>query len=398
MKRLTWLIVALLLVFSLACGGSDDKGKETAPAPTSAPAATKAPEGKTDKPAATKAPEPTKEPEPTEMPEPTEAPEVDAGEFYVDAEAMSALSSYRAETEMTFAAKDDSSDGSVMLVQEVSTDPAAHHILMSISGTFPGTGEMTEMAEGGTFEIEIYLVGDKQYMRFGDMWMSADAGSENAVDPSSFGDFTSFIKPEDLNDLKDEKDLKFVGKEEVNGLQTRHYHADYSPAWGGMFSSNEDIESGSADIWIASEDDFAGLLVGMSFEVVGKLELDSETGEKVDGTMTVNMNLTDINEPLTIEVPEEATASGVPEDVPAYPNADEVNALGGIIAMTTTDDVDAVNEFYNGALEEAGWTKTEESILGTNWEKDDRSLSLMVTHDDEENITNILIMINTGEE
>ncbi|MBN2255165.1 MAG: hypothetical protein JW736_05630 [Deltaproteobacteria bacterium] len=403
MKRLILLLTVLLLVFSLACsltGGKEDEPSDT-PVPTAASKAEDAGEGdqETEVPAAKPqdeaTEEPTKEAE-KEEPETSEGDDEEDAGFHIDTGALAELKSYRSEMVITFKSKDGTTDGGMTIVQETTTDPPAQRVLMGMQGTFPGAEDMGDLTGGESFEIEVIVIEDKQWLRFGDMWMQTSASSEDAVDPDSLSGLgETFLNPEDLNSLADEQDLKYIGKETVNGIKTRHYHAVYDSLWGQLGLDDEDIESGEADIWIADEAGLPQFVVRMNFEIEGKLDLD-DAGEKMDGTMTMEMEVTDINQPVTIEVPEDAMAGGLPEGVPEYPNAQEMNALGDMVSITTKDDEETVKAFYNDALEGAGWTLGEETMFGSTWTKDGRELTLMVTYDEDADITNVLIML--GEE
>ncbi|MBN2006625.1 MAG: hypothetical protein JXA21_24950 [Anaerolineae bacterium] len=393
MKRLTLVIVVLLLALSLACGGS----KET-------PEATKAPDATAEKTVAAtaektvektvaataeKTEEATKAPE-TE--EPKGQPSGSTGAIHIDSGAFEELESYRSSMSIAFT-PDDGDTGEIHLTQEMSSDPAAHRVLMSIVGAFPGTEEMTD---GASLEIEVIMIEDKQWMRFGDAWMQTSVDSGSAVDMNNMaGMQDTFINPENLNSLS-EDDLKFVGNEKINGVNTKHYSAEYDSLWGKLGMEGEDIESGSADIWVADESNLPQFVMKMEFEVKGKLDI-GETGEKVDGTMVMEMEVTDVNEPVTIEAPEDALSGGMPEDVPEYPNAEDMSALGDMVMFTTSDSVDDVTAFYDEAMEEAGWTAGEASILGSTWTKDGRSLDLMVTEDDSTKKTSVIIMVSEEE-
>jgi hypothetical protein len=416
MKRFVVLLIALLMVFSLACSLTADKTPE--PEETSAPAKTAAVED-SDAPASNDATD-DKDAQPAEGDKDdgaapkdgdgdkssedsddkgsgTESTGGDGELFHIDEGALDELDSYRSKMTMTFTSADGSTDGNMDILQEATTDPVAQHVLMRMTGTFPGAEDMAEMAAGEAFEVEVIIIEDQQWLNFGGMWLSMDANSADAVDPNSFAGINeSFIDPADLNQLGEEDDVEFVGKEKMNGIQTRHYYAEYDSLIGKLGIGDQDIESGEVDVWVADEADLPEFIVRMEFEMVGKLDFDESGG--MDGSMAFVMEVIDINQPFTIEVPAEALESGMPEDIPEYPNAIESNVLGGMIAITTEDDEDTVNEFYNSALEEAGWTLGETSILGSSWIKDGRALTLMVTYDADAAITNIIIMTEPGTE
>lgn len=400
MKRLTLIIVALMLVFSLACGlpTKDRKDGDAGDAPVEATIASKTEDS--DSGASDAKTEEKDDDKATESHADDDTDKETASSdslFGVDADALDQLASYRTEFVMSFQSADATTDGSMNVIQEVTTGPPSQYILMSMTGTFPGADELSEMATDEDFEVEVYVVENMQWLRFGEMWLESTVTEDNAFDADSLGPINdSFLDPDTLNSLADEGDLKFVTNEKVNGVQTRHYHAKYNSLWGNLGIGDGEIESGEADIWVAAESDLPKFVVRMVFDITGELDMGSEDGQFADGTMTFTMNVTKINEPITIKVPEAAKGGGVPEDIPAYPNATESNAFGTMIAISTEDDEETVKEFYNQALPESGWELGEENFMGSNWTKGERGLSLMITYDADTAITSILIMLDEG--
>jgi hypothetical protein len=53
---------------------------------------------------------------------------------------------------------------------------------------------------------------------------------------------------------------------------------------------------------------------------------------------------------------------------------------------TTPDDVETVAEFYEGALEAAGWSQTMSNEMAgmamSTWQKENRALTLMINAED----------------
>jgi len=408
MKRLTLIIVTMLLLFSLACGlptkdREDDQGDTTAVATTE----TKTGDSDNDKSSDAQPPE-NEEAADTDDKAQDDDKESDAADpgqdvasddvdFQVDVDAYSELESYRNEFVMTFKSADETTDGSMQVIQEVTADPSAQHVLMTIMGMFPGADEMAEMMEDDQFEVEVFVVADTQWLRFGDMWIESSANDENAFDIDSLGGLNeSLLDPNNLNELAAKNELKFMGKEKVNDVQTRHYHANYNSLWSTLGIGSGEVEGGEADIWIATESDLPKFVVRMQFEVTGELDMDTEDAGPANGTMTFNMDITNINQPLTIEVPAAALSSGPPEDIPDYPNALDRNAFGTMLVITTEDDEATVKAFYDAAFPENGWELSGDTFMGSSWTKDGRELSLMITYDEDSATTSIMIMLDDG--
>jgi hypothetical protein len=396
MKRTAMLLSLVLLILSLACAalGGDKTPEpgaevtaiverpETA-TPKSAAEDTPAEPTPTSPPTATPTPPPTPTPAPTETPEEPE----DTG-FSVDPDAFNELDSYRNEVTMSFESADGET-GDVTVLQELVRDLEAQRVVMSFEGDFPLLGE--EMEDLAGFEMEIVQIASQQWVRMGEMWVETSP-EEGSFDFQDMDELTELIGPEELNDLSDEERLEFVEREEVNGLQTRHYQGEYAEGFFDQLDLDADkgeVEEAALDIWIADAPDLPQFTVRMLLDVKGVIE-----GE--EGTLTVVQNVTDVNQPISIEAPE-VTMDEFPEDVPEYAGAEEVNVFGGLISFSTADSVADVADFYREGLEANGWEQTDSTEFGAvmeTWNKEGRELSLTITRDDEENLTNVLIIIS----
>ncbi|MGC9347486.1 MAG: hypothetical protein ACP5JG_05030, partial [Anaerolineae bacterium] len=285
--------------------------------------------------------------------------------------------SYR--TEMTWSIEQD--DGTV---EEFTIEQATTHD--------PAATRFTVEAEDGS--IEFIQIEDEVYVRFGDQWMQSS--SDEISDMGS--EFDSILSGEEWVDEVKDEDYEYLGKETVNGLDTRHYKAEYDEKWMTLFDEEEsidDVESGTADIWVADEPDLPQFVVRLILEMTGTMD-----GE--EGTVMLTMDVVDVNEPFVIEVPEAAASGGLPEDVPLYPGAQDVSSLGTITVFSVDDDVETVNEYYESELENAGWTQTEDafstsSMANSVWEKDDRTLNLTISENEDEGNTNVMLTIETAE-
>ena len=135
----------------------------------------------------------------------------------------------------------------------------------------------------------------------------------------------------------------------------------------------------------------------MENEVTGSMMED----EKLT-TYFMSVDVTDINKDMTIEPPAEATSDGLPDDIPAYPNATNQSTMMGMISFETVDDFDTVVDFYAVGLVSAGWSKAEggmsmEGLVMDTWTKDARTLQLTITTDEDTGEVSVLMMIE-GEE
>ena len=265
-------------------------------------------------------------------------------------------------------------------------EPAAHRMIM--------TGGLS--ADGGS--MEIIQIGDQQWIQMGEEWIQSQISEEDA---GSFED-SLFFSLEDVGGEMLEK-AEYLGKETVNGISTRHYLMDKQwmemmEAVGGMTPGEiGEIESAKMELWIADQGDLPAFAVRMENEVTGLMMED----EKIT-TYFMSVDVTDINKDMTIEPPAEATSDGLPDDIPAYPNATNQSTMMGMISFETVDDFDTVVDFYAVGLVSAGWSKAEggmsmEGLVMDTWTKDARTLQLNITTDEDTGEVSVLMMIE-GEE
>ena len=370
MRRWLWLLAGAALFVALSCslfgGGNqaDDEPGVVATMPAdeqedgeNAPVATPADDG---------------------VSEPPAAPE-DDGTLSVDSDAMSQLDSYRAV--MTW--RVEKADGSVeelTIAQAATRDPAAQQFSMtSVDG------------EG----MEVIQIGDQMWMRYGDEWMQTSSDEASGVE-DTFGDFLT-TGDSWVSDLGS-GDYRNLGRETVNGVQTRHYQADYSSAWLGLLAgsgSDGEITDGVADIWISDQADLPKFVVKYVVQMEGTIDGDQATA-------TLNQEVTDVNGSITIEAPEGVAQGGLPEGVDLYPGATSLTTFGTMTTFSTADDVSTVNAFYQDALSGAGWTSSEdgmeiEGMASSTWTKDNQTLTLMITTGDDDTGSDVMFSIEVAE-
>ncbi len=354
MKRWTFLLIAVLLFSSLACSLTGSKETpDTSPA-TEAPATSGENTPKGDN---TTAQENNATPE-AQATQQENGDTADDETFpTLDPNAMAGLDSYRSKMTMTVVDTNDTTEKMEMEQEEV-RDPLAKHILIH--------------SDQG--DIEMIQVDDTQWMRIGDSWMQSPVGDEEA-----FGDFGSlFIGADELSDVAQQNDYQYLGREKVNGIQTRHYQLKYDSTT--MDIGEDEVTSGVADMWIADESSMP------EFTVRFKLEANGAVSGK-QSQFTILQEVYDINKPITIEPPEEAQNIGLPEDIPMYPGATGVTSIGGMVVFSSEDDVATVSAFYIEKLESDGWTKTDgmdtDGMVMRTYTKDSRTVQLSVTSGDD---------------
>ncbi len=339
MKRQMLWVIVLLLVFSLACASFGGKGTEV-PDPAE-----------------------TQQPGDAEQPEPVQTEEADESPPALDANALAGLDSYRSRVTIKITL-DDGTEESISIEQEAIREPYAQRMVMT-SDTADSPGS-----------VEIIQVGQTQWMRFGEEWIQTEANPEEG----SIFEESSLISPDDFSGLGEDNDYKYLGKEKVNGVQTRHYSLKANPLTLAAMLGSTNLDEASVEVWVANENNLPEFPVRYVITAKGEVE------EGKTGAMLMEQDVYDINASFTIEPPADAATGGLPEDVPAYPGATGLSAFGGTTMFETTDDVATVTEFYRGALADNGWAQGEttdmEGLTMDTWSKEGRTLSLMISSTD----------------
>lgn len=322
--------------------------------------------------------EATTEPESEASPEETADEEAPPEPVELDPDALEGLDSYRSK----IVVRTESVDGTVeeMTIEAAATrDPAAQHFII--------TGAMEEEER-----MEIIQIGNQQWIQFGEDWMQTEADEEDALDFEE----NLFFSMEDI-DQETLDDAKYLGKETVNGIRTRHYLIEET-MWDALVPEEGEVEEAKADVWVADEADLPAFIVRMVVEVTGE-----GTDESDFKSYSMSMEVMDINADIIIEPPEGAESGGLPEDIPVYPNQQNRTSMGGMLNFETEDDFDTVVDFYTSEMEAAGWSTVEEenmsmeTMVMQTWTKDDRSVELMISLDEETAVTSVTIILDEGE-
>lgn len=356
MRRHMWLPIALLVLSSLACsifgraGEAIDAGREAATLVAEVGSeigeeglATLVPE------------EPDEEPGDDEPAQPE-----------VDVDALQELQSYRMRMTTEWIPEEGEVDY-LQMEQAQIREPRAQRTVWRDAA--------------GESAVEFVEIGEQAWM------CSGGACTHTEADPDEIG--SEFSDPGMFNFgfLTDDVYDSLLGREQVNGIQTRHYDLRLS-AMQAAFLAQGDVSDLSGEVWIADEPDLPAFTV--------RLEMSwTEERQERTGQASIEYEVYDVNEPFTIEPPEGADRTGLPDDVPPYPGGEQEFSMEGMAGFSTTDSPAEVAEFYREALAEEGWTLQADDEMGDmiqqSWTKEATSLMVMITAQDEE--TGIMITI-----
>jgi hypothetical protein len=370
MKKLA-LPISLLVVlalFTMACdlggllGGSQ---QPTAAVPPSGeePTATIVPSG--GEPVATQAP--------------TSEETGEEGFSYTSIAELDWLNSYRTSFQMSWETLDEPTEGGSMeWMSEAVKDPPAQHFVMSSTGT----------GEGDIGSIEYIQIGDQAWMRMGTEgeggWMQTSTDESESAFGEGFFDFAGEDFLEGIEGAR-----RVLPDETVNGVLCRHYAFDETSmfmgtdVWGNVSQAN-------GEVWISAD---------QAFTV--KFSLDAE-GEGLMGTedrpesFSMVYEIYDINADIVIEPPQD---TGLPEDIPLMADAKVELAMEGTVMYSTASSVEDVVAFYQAEMPANGWTEDAESgfsmegMASLSFTKDERRTDVMVTYDEENQQTSVMLTI-----
>lgn len=308
----------------------------------------------------------------------TTLPEVTAGdEATLDLSSISKekLDSYRSTTTIVLSGtKDDKEiEESIEVKVEYTRDPLAQHITMSTAST-----EL--VTQTGT--IEMYQVEGMQYMQYGNQWISSPVTDTSSLDTQGL------ISGEDL--LNDACGWKKAGKESLDDVRVQHWTLPET-ATDECFAALElqeagEITAAGGDLYIAIDGSYVAKM-DIYFEGTGLYLFGTEAATaSLDGRTDVSYSMSDVNQPITIEVPEAALeASALPEDIPLPPDAEGASQMFGMISFTSASTPTEISEFYKTEMPSHGWTPGDVSefsgIFTLDFSKEGKKANFMISAD-----------------
>jgi hypothetical protein len=367
-NRRYWPLLALVVVLALTLAACGSKGSDIAPAKETPASVAQATAPKL--PAATK---------PTAVPtaEPTEAPAATAEEESLSLASrdtgLDQLNSYRATWRAEWKAMEQgkTDQGAWNWTEEYTSDPKARHLSMQ-------TPTSSDSTTSSLFEM--WQIGDTTYMKSSEDQQCLSFSSEGAEKDIQKSGFS----PSMLGSIED---AKYVGRETVNGIPTKHYKYNSK---AGMLAALGEV---SGETWVATD---GGYVVrdavtwkgGSGFLGLGS---STATGE---GSWT--WELSDVNKPIEIKAPEGCGGSQL--DLPMMPDATEKSRFGNMTTYKTASKVSNVAAFYKDKLAADGWSpEGEPTEMGDamilNFTKDSQKLNVMITASD----GTTQVILNVGE-
>lgn len=268
----------------------------------------------------------------------------------------------------------------------VSTKPAASQITFSFSG-FDGMPETTSM--------DMTQLDGVSYVNM------AELGCVSSTDGDVMdGAFDTALNANEFLDNVGEATL--VGEETVNGIEALHYTFDET----AVDDETTQMIWAQGNVYIAKQGNFV-----VRFQLQGEGTVDNlglgvdeaaeDSKEPQIGFIQVEMNVTNINEPVDITIPVECENNGIDNaDFPVLEDAVEFTSFGGFVSYKTETRFSDAVQFYQERMAADGWTYQETAsfiVDGTTalmfFEKDGRSLTVTVTEDSESTVPAFLVVI-----
>jgi hypothetical protein len=274
------------------------------------------------------------------------------------------LSSYVATLVLSF---DGTRDGqpekwSQTYVMQAQKDPAARLLTIEKSGDLSDLDPVFMAEAGGT-----------DYERVGD-------GACSATLLETGNSLSDRMEPANLLNYAIGADE--AGSDTVNGIPAAHYTFDQ------LALGQEDRTQSTGEVWVASE---GGYVVQYVLSTTAKADF---FGEGIEGTLSFDYELTDVNKPIEINIPAECPPGFV--DAPQLPDASNVASNLGVLTYDSATSVQDAAAFYQQKLPDEGWQAagepsiTDESAL-LAFERDSQSLTVSISS--ENGITTILIAV-----
>jgi len=184
-----------------------------------------------------------------------------------------------------------------------------------------------------------------------------------------------------------------AGQETVNDVVANHYTFDERAL------ALLDIAQSTGELWVAAD---GGYLVKYVLTTAGGADY---FGAGIEGTLTWDYELTNVNQPVAIDLPKDCPAGLV--DVPQLPDAADIQSSPGVLAYSTASSLADALAFYLDELPGLGWQLAgDPALVGTpapeqttavlDFTQDDQKLTVIVSAG--EGGTQVRIVLSSGAE
>jgi hypothetical protein len=399
--RIVLLVLLVVALATLACslskvapGGQGEEAAQPEATQTSTTEASQPTAVETGEEAPAPGPEPTESPSEEAQPpatEPAEAPaegtEGDTEEADLDLQTslsgLEDLNSYRAAFRFDWNGTQGGEPvtGYMEMQSAFVREPPAQELF------FEGQGFAGE-EDQGLGKISFVQVDDTAWFYEGesDAWMQVPAGSL---------DFSEglFFRPEDLlQDFDVGKARRSLLPTQRNGVECHVYKFNEKDFDLTEMPEGSEVQRAEGEVCVAVDGNYVvQLILDADFRYTDPDEIFEE------GNVKMTFDISDVNQPFTIEPPAEAEAqTGGRDDIPMLSDAQvEFSTAEFITYRTTSSPADAA-EFYENEMPNQGWTAGGDNMVSEDsafldFQKDSTTANVIIGTD--ENGTNVVITI-----
>ncbi len=179
-----------------------------------------------------------------------------------------------------------------------------------------------------------------------------------------------------------------AGNETVSDVAANHFTFD-ERAFGQL-----GLAQSTGEMWVASE---GGYIVRYLVTTEGDAVY---FGEGVEGTLTWDYQLTDVNVPAAIELPADCPAGMV--DAPLLADASNVLNMPSVLGYDTSSSAEEAATFYQEQIPALGWTVVGEPNITAatavlDFAKGDQKLTIIIRADEGATKVHILLSRSSGQ-
>jgi hypothetical protein len=243
----------------------------------------------------------------------------------------------------------------------------------------------------GLGKVSFITIGDSTWFYEGetDTWMQMPSGD------SGFDEGFFFAPQDFFSEFDTSTGKRSLVPQKVNGVQCYKY------TFTEKDLQVEDPEEGEivraqGEAFVAVD---GGYMVKLDMEVEMTSKADDEFAAFEKGTIEMEFEVYDINQPIVIEPPAEAEEQAKErEDIPMLPDAEIQFSSPDFITYETASSVKDATEFYEKEMVKQGWESSGDSFVMEdmamlNFEKDGATASIMISAADEG--TDVMITVES---
>jgi hypothetical protein len=172
------------------------------------------------------------------------------------------------------------------------------------------------------------------------------------------------------------------GDETVNGVAAKRYSFDQQAL------GEQDLTEATGDLWVAAEGNY---IVKYLLTRKGKADY---FGEGMEGTLTLDYELADPTQPVTIALPADCPPGLV--DAPLPQDASNVEKAPGVLSYETATPLKEVAAFYQEQLPNLGWKaegqpSIDDATAFLDYKKGSQTLTIIISTSDSGTAVQILL-------